>query len=248
MPSRTPGERHPDRTPATFRTTSWTRVIQAGIDGAEGRLALAELCQAYWYPLYAFARRRGSGPQDAEDSVQSFLAWLIESELVLRADPQRGRFRSFLVSAFQQFLNRQFQHQSAAKRHPDNPIVSIDASDGARLYDRETAEKYTPERQFERAWAMALIDRSLVRLREEHAAKGKLELYDAIKGHLTGEQMPHGPDAARLLGRSEGAIRVAVHRLKQRFAELLRNEVGQTVESADEVDQELQYLLAVLKT
>ena len=245
MPSDSP---NPEAAAAQFRTTSWTRIVQASAGGTDARLALGELCQAYWYPLYAFVRRRGSSSQDAEDAVQSFLAWLIESDLFLRADPQRGRFRSFLISAFQQFLNRQFQQRTAAKRQPEKPLVSIDAAEGARLYDQELAMKYTPERQFEYAWAMAVIDRTLHRLRTEHEARGKVDLFDTLKGYLTGEEVPSGLDAARVLNRSEGAVRVAVHRLKQRFAELIREEVSQTVESEADVDAELQYLLAAIKS
>lgn len=219
----------------------------AGVESAERKTALADLCQMYWYPLYAFLRRRGKNAQDAEDGVQSFLVWLIESDVVQRADPRRGRFRSFLVSAFEQFLNRQYQYESAAKRRPEHPVISIDAVVGARQYDLEVSERYTPERQFEHAWAMAVIDRALQRLRSEHQAKGKADLYETLKGYLTGEHVPSGMDAARTLNRSEGAVRVAVHRLKQRFAELLREEVGQTVESDADLDAELKYLLSVLQ-
>lgn len=229
-----------------FATTAWTTVLHAAAGGVQSQQALEELCQAYWYPLYAYLRRRGHVHQDAEDAVQSFLAWLMESGVLGRADPNRGKFRGFLVSSMQQFLARRHQHESAAKRRPERPVLSIDAADGARRYELEPCHKVTPEKQYEQAWALSIVERAMLRLKGEWEQSGKQDRFEALKASLTGRRAESGRDLAARLGLSEGAVRVAVHRLKQRYGELLREEVGQTVESPAEIDEELKYLLGAL--
>ena len=233
--------------PAGFATTSWTVVIEAGADAGQSRLALGELCRRYWYPLYAFLRRRGAGAEDAEDTVQAFFCWLTESGVVGRADPARGRFRSFLITALKQFAVRRHEREAAAKRNPGRPVVSIDAADGRRRYQQEPCHDLTPDRQFEYAWAMAVVDQAMLRLRAEWERAGRGERFDALKASLTGRPDATGRELAAKLGMSEGAVRVAVHRLKRRYGEILREDVGATVDSADGVDDELQDLMAALR-
>lgn len=220
--------------------------MHAAGGGVQSQQALETLCQSYWYPLYAYLRRRGQSQQDAEDAVQAFLAWLLESRVIGRADPTRGRFRGFLIAALQQFVARHHQYESAAKRRPDLPLLSIDAADGACRYQLEPSHDVTPERQYEQAWALSIVDRAMQRLKAEWEQTGKGERFEALKSSLTGQRDESGRDTARRLGLSEGAVRVAIHRLKQRYGELLREEVGQTVDSVDEIDDELTYLLGAL--
>lgn len=222
-------------------------VVQASGNDALARLALGELCQIYWYPLYAFLRRRGLAPEDAEDTVQAFFAWLLEADVLGRADPNRGRFRSFLLAALKQFLARQHQYQSAAKRSPDRPLLSIDTAVGSTRYRTEPADPLTPEKQFEYAWARAVLDRSLERLQNEARHQGGEERFETLKGFLTGRREVSGREVAHRLGLSEGAVRVAIHRLKQRYGAILREEVGSTLETADAIDEELVYLMNALK-
>jgi RNA polymerase sigma-70 factor (ECF subfamily) len=231
--------------PSGFISTTWSIIVQAAGNGPEARLALNTLCQAYWYPLYAYLRRQGAGSHDAEDAVQSFLAWLVESGVVGRADPQRGRFRSFLLATFKQFLSRQRQRAAAARRRPARPLLSIDAAAGAERYRLEPFHELTPEKQYDYAWALAVLDRALTRLGEAWERDGKGERFRILKGCLTGEP-PDGRQLAGQLGMSEGAVRVAIHRLKQGYGQLLREEIGRTVAIDDDIDSELDELLSAL--
>lgn len=235
-----------DRRPVGFATTAWTTVLHAAGEGVQSQQALESLCQAYWYPLYAYLRRRGQAHQDAEDAVQAFLAWLLESGTLGRADPSRGKFRGFLVAAMQQFLARRHEYDSAAKRRPARPLLSIDSSDGARRFQLEPSHQVTPERQYEYAWALSIVERAMQRLKGEWEQAGKQDRFEALKSSLTGQSDESGRQVAQRLGLSEGAVRVAIHRLKQRYGELLREEVGQTLESPAEIDDELKYLLGAL--
>jgi DNA-directed RNA polymerase specialized sigma24 family protein len=230
---------------ATFASTNWSVVVAAGGAGPRARLALEELCLAYWYPLYAYMRRQGTASHNAEDLVQSFFAFLVEKQVVGHADPQRGRFRSFLLTAFKQFLARQAEHASAAKRKPEQPLVSMDA-EGASRFELEPFHELTPDRQYNYAWALALLERVLERLRAEYARDGKDKRFEALKGCLTGQQDVSGRDQACDLGMTEGSVRVAVHRLKQRYGEMLREEIGQTLESPADIDAELAELMLAL--
>lgn len=236
--------------PAAFATTSWTVVVEAGADPAQSRLALGELCRRYWYPLYAFLRRRGAKAEDAEDTVQAFFCWLTESGVVGRADPTRGRFRTFLITALKQFAARRHERAAAAKRDPGRPVVSIDAAvaaDGRRRYQQEPSHDLTPDKQFEYAWAMSVIDQAMRRLRDEWEQAGKGDRFDALRESLTGPSDTSGRELAARLGMSEGAVRVAVHRLKRRYGEILREEVGCTVDGGEQVDEELNHLMTALR-
>src|SRR5947208_3941770 len=171
-----------------FHTTHWSRIAAAtGNEGEASKVALADLCQAYWYPLYAFLRHRGHAAEDARDLTQGFFATLLEKGYLADADPNRGRFRSFLLTAISRFASKERDKQTAQKRGGGRPILSIDFADGERRYRNEPADNWTPERIFERRWALTLLDRTLARLRQDHEAADKLAQFDVLKVFLTGE-------------------------------------------------------------
>ena len=232
-----------------FHTTRWSLVAAAaGQDGEHSRTALADLCEAYWYPLYAFLRRRGNSAEDARDLTQEFFATLLEKGYLADADPDRGRFRSFLLTAVDRFAAKQHDRAAALKRGGGQRFFSIDFTDGEQRYLREPADNWTPQRIFERRWALTLLDRTLARLRQEHAASGKLAHFDALKTFLTGEAgAPSLRQVAEQLELTEGAVKVAVHRLRQKYREVLRAEIAQTVAGEEDVDSELTLLLAALR-
>ena len=226
-----------------FHTTAWSVVLRAAPGGDAARPALADLCRAYWYPLYAFARRRGHEPADAEDAVQEFFAHLVESGLLKYADPGRGRFRGFLAAAFRQHLARRHEHATAAKRLPPGGVASLDVSAGEGRYAHEPADPDTPDRLFDRAWALSVLDRAMTKLRDE---SGSAERFDAFRGLLTGQGGETTRAVGDRLGLAEGAVRVAVHRLRRRYAALLRAEVADTLDAGGDVEAELRELLAAL--
>jgi RNA polymerase sigma factor (sigma-70 family) len=233
-----------------FHTTQWSLIVAAaGQDGVAAKAALADLCQAYWYPVYAFLRRRGHSVEDARDLTQGFFATLLEKGYLADADPERGRFRSFLLTAVSRSASKQHDRARAQKRGGGRPILSIDFDDGEVRYLREPVDNWTPERIFERRWALTLLDRTLARLRQDHEASGKCTQFDALKVYLTGEAgAPAFRQVADQLGMTEGAAKVAVHRLRQKYRELLRAEIAQTVAANDDVDDELSLLLAALRS
>ena len=233
---------------ARFGTTVWSKILRAAApDDPDAKPALAALCQAYWYPLYAFVRRRGSRSAEAEDSVQSFFAWLLEKNILQYADPERGRFRGFLVAAFRQFLARRHEYESAAKRKPPEAIVSIDVEVGAERFAREMTETATPELMYEYAWAVAVLRRAIDRIREEYEADGRGDRFQAFEGVLTGQSALTSREMGTMLGLSEGAVRVAIHRFRQQVRDRVRDEVAATVENEADVDDELRNLHATLK-
>jgi RNA polymerase sigma-70 factor (ECF subfamily) len=230
-----------------FKTTHWSAVVHAGRDGSpQSSAALAQLCQAYWPPLYSFVRRSGHGPEDAKDLTQEFFARLLEKQWLAQADPGRGKFRSFLLAAMKNFLANERRRGQTAKRGGGNPVVSLDDTAEA-IYDVEIASNLTPEKLYERRWALSLFDRALARLREDYQTSGKLAVYDALKEFLSvdtrdGDYAP----AAKILGSTPGAVSVAVHRLRQRYRDLVREEIALTVENPEEVEAEMRSLLAAL--
>ena len=230
-----------------FLTTSWSLVQRTAASGSEGRDAWVQLCEGYWYPVYAHARRRGLRPEDAEDAAQAFFAWLIEANIIVRADPDRGRFRTFLLTAMNQFLARRHEYDSAAKRRPAHPIQSLSLEAAESRFVAEPAQPATPEERFDRAWALALIDRTLTLLETEWRQSGKGGRFDALRQHLVGDETTSLTDISRHLDMSEGSVRVALHRLRNRFGMILRQEVGRTLECDEEIDDELQYLRATLR-
>ncbi len=231
-----------------FETTQWSIVLAAGRDATgPARDALATLCDRYWYPVYAYVRRRGHDADEAEDLTQSFFATLLEKRYVGAADPARGRFRSFLLTAVTHFLSNERDRATAAKRGGGRAIVSLDAETAEGRYRMEPSHDATPERLFERRWALTLLDRTLGALRAEQERAGHAERFDRLKGFLTGEGGDGGYGvAAADLGLSEGAVKVAIHRLRKRYRELLRAEIAQTLEDTAAVEDELRALFAAL--
>jgi RNA polymerase sigma-70 factor (ECF subfamily) len=232
-----------------FATTRWSIVVAAGTpDAPEGQAALATLCQTYWYPVYAFIRRRGASATDAQDLTQEFFTALLEKDYVRLADRARGRFRTFLLTAVTRFLSKQRERDQAAKRGGGRTVLSLDLERGEERYLLEPVERWTAERLFERRWALTLLDRVIARLGERYAEQGKRELFERLKGVLTGVGSADENAALALqLGLSEGALKVAVHRLRRRYRDLLKQEIAETVADAAETADELDYLLAALR-
>lgn len=230
-----------------FHTTRWSLVLTAGRDTpARAQKALAELCQTYWYALYAYVRRRGYAPQDAEDLTQAFFARLLEKHSIAQACRERGKFRSFLLASISHFLSDEWDKARAQKRG-GKKVISLDALSAESRYATEDAGQATPEKVFERQWALHLLGEVLRRLEAEHAAAGKTEQFAHLRFCLTGERssIPYA-QLARQLQQSEGAVKVAVHRLRQRYRDILRDEIAQTVSSTDEVEEELRSLWKAL--
>ena len=206
-------------------------------------------CAAYWYPLYVYVRRRGCRPEEAEDLTQAFFARILEGDDLLQvADPGRGRFRSFLLAALEHFLANQWRRDRAQKRGSGQPVLSLDLPDGERRYAREPGHELTPERAFDRRWALTLLEQALAGLREEYAEAGKLPLFEHLKPDLGGEPEAEASyrAVAAALGMTEGAVKVAAHRLRLRCRERIRAEIAETVAGADEVEDELRHLFTAL--
>lgn len=232
-----------------FPSTHWTVVLAAGQGEGSARLsALSEVCGAYWQPLYAFARKLGHAPADAEDLTQSFFATLLERPLLERADAAKGRFRSFLLGAFKNHLGKERERVGALKRAGAHPHLSLDVPKVEARFATELATNQSPETLFERAWALAMIEEAMQRLEAGCRRSGRLELFREIQPCLEGD-----PDARRYaviagrLGTTEGTIQVTVKRMRQRYLEHLRSVILQTVGGPEEVEDELRYLFGVLK-
>ncbi len=232
-----------------FATTQWSVVASAGRGSTpEARTALATLCESYWFPLYAFVRREGCSADDAQDLIQAFFARLLEKKYLAAADPERGRFRSFLLAALKHFLANQRKRGRAQKRGGGRAAISLDFPAAEDRYRLEPADTLTPERLYEKRWALALLDRVLKRLRDELAAAGKLARFDHLKQFLTGE--PEADSYRQIAGQlamSEGAVKVAVHRLRRRYRELLEDEIAQTVAGPEEIEDERRALVAAVQ-
>ena len=239
-----------------FATTQWSMVVSAGRDhSSQSRRALATLCENYWFPLYAFVRRAGYSAEDAQDLTQEFFVQLLAKNYLAVADRQRGRFRSFLLGAMKHFLAKQRRRQAAWKRGGLRPRLSLDFHGGEDRYGLlEPADHLTPERLYEKRWAMTLLDLVLARLREEFRAADKLNLFDSLKQFLAGEEKsPRGETPTYLeigkeLGMSEGAVKVAVHRLRRRYRKLLKEEIARTIDGPETLEDELRALLAALSS
>jgi RNA polymerase sigma factor (sigma-70 family) len=227
-----------------FETTRWSLVLTAGGNtSTESRAALATLCEIYWYPLYAYLRRCGYAEEEAQDLTQAFFARLLEKHSIQSARQERGRFRSFLLAAMKHFLLNEAQHRRALKRGGGQTLQSLDAETAEGKYLRQLADTRTPEAIFDRTWACALLDRVLARLRREWADAGKHHEFDRLTPRLTGDSRQTGyRDLGCELGLSEGAVKVAVHRLRRRYQQLLREEVAETVVAPDAIDEEIRYL------
>lgn len=231
-----------------FPTTPWGLVLAAGITATiESADALSQLCEAYWYPLYVYVRRNGHSIEDAQELTQEFFARILEKHYFRDADRERGRFRNFLLASLKHFLANEWDRARAEKRGGKKIPISLDAASAEERYRLEPADHVTPEKIFDRRWALTLLNRTMVRLQQEYGSVSKNDLFDKIKDFLSGSNPRGGyQSAARELRMTEGAFKVAVHRARRRFGELLRNEVAGTVASPEEVQDELRYLLAAL--
>lgn len=232
-----------------FATTSWTLVLDAGGPRtARSQEALSTLLDRYWFPLYAYLRRKGSNAADAQDLTQAFFARLLEKDTIAAAERERGRFRTFLLSCFDNFCRNERDRANAARRGGGAAIGSLDFEAAESRYAREPSHETTPEREFERRWAIAVLDRTMARLAAEFAADGRAADFELLRPFLTGD-LPRGATAevAREMRRSPGAVKVAVHRLRRRYGEVLRAEVADTVLAGDDVDDEMQALLEALR-
>jgi DNA-directed RNA polymerase specialized sigma24 family protein len=227
-----------DCAPDRFPTTHWSRVLAAGERSApEARQALADMCTAYWYPLYVFIRRKGHGPEEALDLTQDYFARLVERRIVAAANPVKGRFRSFLLADCTHFLAHRRDHDRALRRGGAVALVSIDTCDAEGRYLREPAHNLTPERLFERDWAVALLAAVVARLRQEYHDSGRDATFEVLK--VTLSESPRAISQAELaarLGISPGAVQVAIHRLRKRYRAMVREAIAAT--TADEVDPE----------
>lgn len=232
-----------------FATTQWSLVLEAGRRSApDADAALARLCEAYWFPLYVFARRHGSSPDDAADQTQEFFSQLIEKSFLETADPERGRFRTFLLTIFQRFLAKEFNRQQTVRRGGRIGHLSLDFKGGEERYADSLAGPQTAEAIFEREWALTLLTRVVNQLQSEYATKGKGELFERCRSFLAGAGGEGGyTETAAALRMSEGALRVAVHRLRERYRELLRREVGGTMTDPDAIDDELNQLRRAIR-
>lgn len=231
-----------------FVTTKWSVVRAAGRhDTTRALAALEKLCRTYWYPLYGYVRRRGHSPEDAQDLTQEFFAQLLGGRLLASADPNLGRFRSFLLAAMNHFLTDEWKKARAQKRGGGCEMLSLDWAAAEERYDLEPADDSSPDRNFERQWALALLSEVLMRLELEYQQEGKAELFNALKQTLTGtrESQPYAQLAAEL-GMNENAVKVAVHRLRKRYRELIREEIAGTLERPEEIEEEMRHLFGAL--
>jgi RNA polymerase sigma factor (sigma-70 family) len=231
-----------------FKTTHWSVVLEAATtNSASAAAALEKLCQTYWYPLYCCVRSSGHDAEEAKDLTQEFFARLLEKNWLVRADVNRGRFRSFLLGAMKHFLANEWRRATTAKRGGGRPIVSLEDTAEA-LYATEPASDLPPDKLYERKWALQLFERALGRLRADYAAAAKLTAYEALRHFLSNE--PGEGEYAQLgarLGMTQPAISSAVHRLRQRYRDLVRDEIAQTVTGPAELEGEMRSLLAALE-
>lgn len=233
-----------------FATTRWSLVRAAGgVPGSHARDALGALCESYWFPLYAYVRRQGAGPTDAEDRVQAFFAFVMEGQVFASADPLRGRFRSFLLKSLQNFLHAEHRQATAVKRGGGRVIQSLDSAAAEERYQLEPASTETPERIFERQWALTLLQTTLQQLRDEYADSGQAVLCTALEAHLRQDEsvVPYAQLAAEL-GMTEEGIKSAAHRLRKRYRERLRAAVADTLTDEAEIDDELRLLKNAVAT
>jgi len=232
----------------TFATTHWSVVLALGAsDPTRATAALEILCRRYWYPIYAFVRRRGADAHEAEDLTQAFFAQLIEQDVFQKADRQKGKFRTFLLAALTHFLANEWDKRRTLKRGGGHQFISLDEAAAEKSYQLEPVEPATPEKLFDRRWALLLMEATLERLKQEYAAGNKADLFAKLEPGLTDDFSAGGhASVAAVLGMNEGAVRVALHRLRRRFGELLRGEVAQTVTGPAEVDDEIRQLFSAI--
>ncbi len=238
-----------DEAPRWFTTTHWSVVLTAIEERSpQAAAALEKLCRTYWYPLYAYVRRKGYDAHDSQDLTQEFFARLLARNYLSVADRNRGKFRSFLLGSLEHFLAREWTKAHAQKRGGGQSLFSLDEDDAENRYRMESALELTPDKIFDRRWATTLLEQAMTRLRENYVGDDKANLFARLEVYLTGNAPENSyAEIGASLNMSDGALKVAVHRLRQRFGELVRAEIAQTVAAPDEIDEELHYLFAVLR-
>ncbi|MBS0202325.1 MAG: sigma-70 family RNA polymerase sigma factor [Planctomycetes bacterium] len=231
-----------------FAATHWTVVMTAarGMDSSVAAAALTELCQTYWYPLYAFLRRRGHETHEAEDLTQAFFAKLLGRDFLATIDREKGRFRSFLLASLKNFLADERDRVTAQKRGGGQPVISLDGLTAESRYRLEPAQDLSPEMLYEKQWALSVLERVLSRLQSEAVAAGRLPLFEHLQATLIDSQSSRYATIASELGMTEGAVKSAAHRFRQRYRELLIDEISLTVSDHKDVDGEIRYLMACL--
>ena len=245
MPTPENAPKAADTAHGRFEVTRWSIVLAARGDDPAARGALEILCLNYWYPLYAFVRRQGHQPHDAQDLTQEFFAALLQKGWLEGVAREKGKFRSFLLASMKHFLSNQRDRARAQKRGGGRPPISLDTHSAESRYAMEPVDGTTPEKIFDRRWAITLLEQVLGRLRAELAARGSSVLFDELKASLSGQQSPYA-QIGETLSMSEGAVKVAAHRLRRRYRELIREEIAQTVDNEKDVEEELRDLLAAL--
>jgi RNA polymerase sigma factor (sigma-70 family) len=231
-----------------FWTTHWSQVLLARQpDSTQAHEALTKLCQAYWYPLYVFVRRHGHNPEDAQDLVQGYFARLLEKRYLKDADPDKGRFRSYLLMTLSRFMANEWDRANRLKRGGGQEILSLDEADTEHRYQSEPADEMSPERAYKRQWAMTLLEQVLIRLESEFLEADKPRVFAELKVFISGERGQSSYfDVGERLGKTEAAVKVAVHRLRARYRELLRMEIANTVASPDAIEDEIRDLFAAV--
>jgi len=235
---------------AQFHTTRWTVIMVAAQDDTgAGKEALAKLCQLYWYPLYVFARRRGYSPHDAQDLTQGFFLQILENRTFARADQLKGKFRSFLLACFQNYISVEAQRARSLKRGGDRAFVFLDMESAESRYELEPADQLTPQKIFDARWALALLGEAMDRLREQYEIQGKLAIFENLKAFLDPAKSRAAlsyEEAAKALGVGLGAAKTLIHRLRKQYSALVREEIGRTVSDPREVDEEIHALCEAL--
>lgn len=237
----------PTKAGSSFPTTRWSIVVHAGdATTTQAQMALETLCRQYWYPLYAHARRHCRNKEQAEDATQAFFVHLLTTSAIAHARKDRGRFRTFLLSAFRNFLITQWKSERAAKRGGQVVFVPLDLTHGEHAFAREpSAGALTAEQAFDRAWALELVEQAIASLRTDYEDSGRGELFRVLRPIIWGAEYGKLHDCAARVGISEHAVRMALHRLRNRLAERLRQRVAETVADPDEVEGELRHLISV---
>jgi RNA polymerase sigma-70 factor (ECF subfamily) len=231
-----------------FATTHWTAVIAATRgDSPQAGVALEELCRTYWYPLYAYVRRQGRSREDAEDLTQGFFARLLEKNYLEEVNSDKGKFRAFLLMAIKRFIANEWDYANRQKRGGSAVTLSLDWQDAETRYQITPVDNLSPDKLYDRAWAVVVLEHVITRLRDEHGTEGKVNLYEKLKPFLMmgKSEIPYA-QAAGELKMTEGAVRVAVHRLRKRYRELLRDEIAQTLANPAQADEEMQALFCAL--
>ena len=231
-----------------FQTTRWTLVQAAAVNPTgDSRRALSTLCQTYWQPVYAFIRRNGYDPDQSQDLTQGFFALMLEKNYLIHADQKRGRFRSFLLTAVKHFLVNEWDRANALKRGGGQATVPIDLIEAERWYVPAAVDDSTPEKAFERQWALSILEQVLARLRTDYANAGKANQFEMLSEFLNQDSRDVGyEELAGKLGMTLGALRMAVHRIRRSYRRILREEIAETVSTPDEIDGEIRFLVAIL--